>query len=67
MLCFAGNPYWPRHQDDLLDPAGDDVTGRWVLPADGIAYRTKYVPFGVAATYAAQRAETTLDLSSWKR
>ena len=38
---------------DLLDPAGDDVTDRWVLSADGIAYRPKYVLFGVAATYAA--------------
>ena len=52
---------------DLLDPAGDDVTGRWVLPADGIAYRPKYVPFGVAATQTAQWAETAIDLSSWKR
>ena len=57
----------PATKIDLLDPVGDDVTGRWVLPADGIAYRPKYIPFGVAATYTAQRAETTLDLSSWKR
>ena len=53
----------PATKIDLLDPVGDDVTGRWVLPADG----PKYVLFGVAATYTAQRAETTLDLSSWKR
>lgn len=57
----------PATKIDLLDPVGDDVTGRWVLSADGIVYRPKYVPFGVAATYTAQRAETALDLSSWKR
>lgn len=41
----------PATKIDLLDPVGDDATGRWVLPADGIAYRPKYVPFGVAATF----------------
>lgn len=57
----------PATKIDLLDLASDDVTGRWVLSADGIAYRPKDILSGVAATYTAQRAETTLDLSSWKR
>lgn len=35
----------PATKIDLLDPVGDDATGRCVLPADGIAYRPKYVPF----------------------
>lgn len=47
-------------QIDLPDPAGDDVSGRWVSSADGIAYRSKDILSGVAATYTAQRAETAV-------
>lgn len=50
----------PATKIDLLDLASDDVTGRWVLSADGIAYRPKDILSGVAATYTAQRAETAV-------
>ncbi len=41
--------------DRLPSPQGDDLTGRWLSSADGIAYEPGSVPSGVAATYNAQR------------
>ena len=41
--------------DRLPSPQGDDLTGRWLSSADGIAYEPGSVPLGVAATYNAQR------------
>lgn len=46
------------NQCSLSEPSGDGLTGRWVSSADGAAYAPSEVPFGVAATYAAQTSGT---------
>ena len=48
----------PATRVGLPAPTGDDVSGRWVSSADGVAYRLSDVPAGVAATYTAQLAES---------
>lgn len=45
-------------------PLGDDVTGRWVSPADGVAYRPSDLPLGVASTYAAQRSDSVTGVAN---
>ena len=45
-------------------PLGDDVTGRWVSPVDGIAYRPADLPLGTAATYTAQCSDSVVGVGN---